>query len=139
MQRRCDRNRKRSKRRAIYCPIHGCYLDSQSCKYTLFADSAGQLQQRGVSQKEAKILIANKTTIAIQGEWLEAFWCNDCQKTKYYHVRLHDGKYEVSVASPQLWRQAVGVINPDGNSSVSEFTRRHSRKLGYQSNKNFPQ
>ncbi|NEO42597.1 MAG: hypothetical protein F6J90_42290 [Moorea sp. SIOASIH] len=43
---RRERNRKRSKRRAIFCPIHRCYLDSVSQKYRLFADRAGQLMQR---------------------------------------------------------------------------------------------
>jgi hypothetical protein len=48
MKKRCDRNRKRSKRRAIYCPIHGCYLDSASRKYTIYADKVHHLQQHGV-------------------------------------------------------------------------------------------
>jgi hypothetical protein len=46
VQRRCDRNRNRSKRRAIYCPVHNCYMDSMSQKYSLFAERPGQLQER---------------------------------------------------------------------------------------------
>lgn len=65
MQRRCDRNRKRSKRRAIYCPIHGCYLDSVSQKYPLFADRPGQLQQRGIGRQTALFLVANKTAVPL--------------------------------------------------------------------------
>ncbi len=86
MQKRCDRNRKRSKRRAIYCPIHGCYLHSTSQKYQLFADRPGQLQERGMSRRLASILVTTKTTVPISGEWLEAFWCEQCQQTKWYHV-----------------------------------------------------
>jgi hypothetical protein len=42
------RNRSRSQRRAIFCPIHGCYIDSVSQKYSLFADHVQQLQDRVV-------------------------------------------------------------------------------------------
>ncbi|MEC4816629.1 MAG: hypothetical protein SAK29_25675 [Scytonema sp. PMC 1069.18] len=145
MQRRCDRNRKRSKRRAIYCPIHGCYLHSVSQKYSLFADRAGQLQQRGISRQKALTLIATKTAVSLEGEWLEAFWCDDCQETKWYHVRQERNKnhpqevytYNISVASPELWQQAMGVVDPAGNPSVSEFTRRNARMVNHCSSKDF--
>ncbi|NET65894.1 MAG: hypothetical protein F6K63_16465 [Moorea sp. SIO1G6] len=135
---RCQRNRKRSKRRAILCPIHGCYLDSVSQKYRLFADRAGQLQQRGVKQKYALMLIASKTTVALEGEWLEAFWCSQCQESKWYHVcKSGDRIYKVSLAPVELWQQVTGVIDPDGNSSVGEFTRRQSRRIGFYGVKDF--
>ncbi|MCM0589169.1 MAG: hypothetical protein HEQ35_08980 [Gloeotrichia echinulata IR180] len=125
MQRRCDRNRQRTKRRAIYCPIHGCYLDSTSQKYPIFADQPGQLQQRGMSRRSALMLVANKTAIPIKGEWLEAFWCYHCQQTKWYHVRKCDDRtYEISIAPQNLWQQVTGVINSEGNPSVGEFTLR---------------
>ncbi len=134
MQRRCDRNRKRSKRRAIYCPIHGCHLDSVSQKYSMFADTAGQLQQRGISRQNARMLVANQTAVSLGGEWLEAFWCDQCQATNWYHVqKCKDQTYDVSVAPMELWKQAIGVINPDGNPSVGEFTRRNARMLAYKS------
>ena len=137
MHRRCDRNRKRTKRRAIYCPIHGCYLDSVSQKYPLFADRAGQLQQRGIRRKDALILIASKTAIPLNGEWLEAFWCDQCQEKKWYHVRKQEFTYDLSVAPPELWQQAMGVIYPQGNPSVGEFTLRHASMVGYKSNQDF--
>ncbi len=133
LHKRCDRNRKRSKRRAIYCPIQECYLDSMSQKHPLFADRASQLQQRGASRQKALILVAKKTAVSLEGEWLEAFWCDLCQKTEWYHVKKQDCIYEVSIASPALWRQAVNVIHIEGNPSVSEFTRRHARNLRYNS------
>jgi hypothetical protein len=136
LQKRCDRNRKRSKRRAIYCPVHGCYLHSVSQKYALFADSAGQLQQRGMGRQNAQKLIATKTAVALEGEWLEAFWCDDCNQTKWYHVQKRDGTYHVSVAPPKMWQQAVGVVNPEGNPSVGEFTRKSARMIGYGGSKN---
>jgi hypothetical protein len=81
---RCDRNRKRSKRRAIYCPIHGRYLNSVSQKYYLYADRPGQLQQRGIRRLKALMLVAKHTAVPLKDEWLEAFWCEDCQQTKWY-------------------------------------------------------
>jgi hypothetical protein len=138
LQYRKERNRKRSKRRAIYCPIDGHYLDSTSPKYTLFADRSEQLQQRGMSRKAALLLTANQGTVALEGEWLEEFWCRDCQKTRWYHVRkTGDRTYQVSVAPPELWRQVQGVLDPSGNPSVSEYTRRHSRMLGGNTFKDF--
>ncbi len=132
MQRRCDRNRKRSKRRAIDCPMHGCYLDSVSQKYPLFADKARQLQQRGMGRKSSLLLIGSKTTVLLSGEWLEAFWCQKCQETKWYHVRKGDNTYDLSVAPTELWQQAMGVVCLQGNPSVGEFTLRHSRRVDYQ-------
>ncbi|MEA5503134.1 hypothetical protein VB735_08445 [Halotia wernerae UHCC 0503] len=138
MQRRCDRNRKRSKRRAIYCPIHGCYIDSVSQKYQIFADQPSQLQQRGMNRRNALMLVATKTTVSIEGEWLEAFWCEECQQKKWYHVCKSDERtYELSLAPQELWQQVTGVIDPQGNPSVGEFTRRHSRLVGYHGMKDF--
>lgn len=137
MQRRCNRNRKRSKRRAIYCPLHNCYMDSMSQKYSLFAERAGQLQQRGISRKEALMLVAAKTAVPLEGEWLEAFWCDHCQETKWYHVCKQESVYHLSLAPQELWQQATGVINPQRNPSVGEFTFRQSQIIGGNSIKDF--
>jgi hypothetical protein len=137
LQRRCDRNRKRSKRRAIYCPIHRCYLDSVSQKYQMFADKPGQLQQRGINRRSALMLLANQTTVSIGGEWLEAFWCDQCQQTKWYYVRKSNGHHEVSIAPSELWQQVTGVIDPRGNPCVGEFTRRQAKHVGYHGIKDF--
>ncbi|GCL36935.1 hypothetical protein SR1949_20410 [Sphaerospermopsis reniformis] len=137
MQRRCDRNRNRSKRRAIYCPVHNCYMDSMSQKYNLFAERPGQLQERGIRRKEALMLIAAKTAVPLEGEWLEAFWCEDCQETKWYHVRKHESVYHLSLAPTELWQQATGVIDPHRNPSVSEFTFKQSRVVGGNNIKDF--
>jgi hypothetical protein len=138
VQRRCDRNRKRSKRRAIYCPIHNCYLDSVSQKYPMFADQAGQLQQRGMSRRSALMLVQTHTAVLIEGEWLEAFWCEECQETKWYHVRKSgDRAYELTPAPQELWQQVTGVTDPRGNPTVGEFTRRHSRMVSNHSIKDF--
>ncbi len=127
MQRRCDRNRKRSKRRSIYCPKHGCYLHSVSQKFPLYADQVEQLRQRGMGQRQARLSISARSTVPLPGEWLEAFWCDECQSTEWYHVHRRESRYEVAIAPQDLWQQAVGVVHPNGNPSVSEFTRDHSR------------
>ncbi|MBW4644894.1 MAG: hypothetical protein KME23_18200 [Goleter apudmare HA4340-LM2] len=138
MQRRCDRNRNRSKRRNICCPLHNCYLHSVSQKYQMFADCPGQLQKRGMSRRSALMLVANKTTVPLEGEWLEAFWCDRCQQTKWYHVcKGSDRTYKLTAAPQELWQQVTGVIDPQGNPTVGEFTRRHARQLGYKGIKDF--
>ncbi len=135
---RSQRNRKRSKRRDIFCPIHNCYLDSVSQKYPLFAERAGQLQQRGVQRKYALMLIASHTTVLLDGEWLEAFWCSQCQETKWYYVCKTDTRnYKLSLAPDKLWQQVVGVIEANGNPSVGEFTRRNSKRMSFHGVKDF--
>lgn len=138
MQRRCNRNRNRSKRRSIYCPIHGCYLDSASQKYPLYADRAKQLQQRGISRRNALLLVSTQTTVPLEGEWIEAFWCGQCQQTQWYHVlRTDERRYELSIVPPELWEYATRVINPNGNPSVGEFTRRQARQMSYRGMRDF--
>ena len=138
MERRCDRNRKRSKRRAIYCPTHNCHLDSASQKHSLYADKAGQLQERGLSLKRSQLAISCHGTVPLSGEWLEAFWCGHCEETKWYHVRkLESGGYWLRLAPQELWQQVPGVIQPAGNPTVGEFTRRQSRMVSFNGVKDF--
>jgi hypothetical protein len=144
MQDKSVRNRKRSKRREILCPRHDCPIDSVSKKFTLFADQAIQLQNRGVSRLNALTLIASRRTVSLSGEWVEAFWCDRCQKTEWYHVRkIESGVshrangYEVSSIPQELWKQVTGTIDPTGNASVGEFTKRQSRMVGFNGVKDF--
>jgi hypothetical protein len=137
-KRRCDRNRKRSKRRAIYCPEHGCYLDSASKKYRLYAESAQDLTDRGVGRRTALLLFATATTVSLDGEWLECFWCDQCQETTWYHViKTGEREYTISLAPRDLWQQAAGVITVNGNPTVSEFTRRQARATNFRGIKDF--
>lgn len=128
VQDRCTRNRKRSKRRAVYCPEHGCYLDSVSQKYSLYTESPEVLRSRGMSRFAALTLVATHTTVLLTGEWLERFWCPECEDVQWYHVkRLSDRTYKLRCVPQYLWFQAIGVIDLMGNPSVSEFTRRQSK------------
>lgn len=126
IKRRCERNRKRSQRRAIHCPIHGCYLDSASQKHSLFAHTAQQLQSRGRSRLSASLIVTTHATVPLEGEWLEAFWCDECQDITWYHVCKQERTYHLAPAPRHLWQQASGVIDPKGNPSVGEFTKRHA-------------
>lgn len=132
------RNRKRSQRRAIYCPVHGCYLESVSQKYWLYADKAEQLCNRGMRKRMALSMMASYTTVAIEGEWLEAFWCEECQQNEWYWIsRMEGAIYSLSRISTNLWQQAQGVMITSGNPTVSEFTRRQSKRPNYQDAKDF--
>jgi len=127
MQRRCDRNRKRSKRRSIYCPYHGCYLHSVSAKYPLYTESPEALINKGFNRLSALLLVAGNTAVPLQNEWIEAFWCDECQETRWYHIKKIDNTYQVTLAPIHLWQKVSGVIDPHGNPSVSEFTRKQAR------------
>lgn len=130
MTRRCERNRKRSKRRAIFCPLHLCYMDSVSPKYAVYADRPEHLQQQGINRLNSQILVAAHTTVPLKGQWIECFWCDECQATAWYHVWQHEREFILKPASQSEWQRATGVINPDGNPSVGEFTRRQARMGG---------
>ena len=125
MQKSCVRKRKHSKR-AIYCPIHNCSLDSVSQKYQLYADSPEHLQQSGVGKRSAQMLISAQGSVTLNGEWLEKFWCSSCQESNWYHIRKCLSTYQCNVAPREMWQRAVGVSDPQGNPSVGQFTRRHA-------------
>lgn len=133
MQDKCVKNRRRSKRRNIYCPHHGCYLDSASKKYYLFADRPEQLQAKGLDRASAIRAIDFYTTVSLSGEWLEAFWCEYCQHTRWFYVcKTDDRSYDICLAPDELWQRVTGAIDPNGNSSVGEFTRKAARANSYQ-------
>ncbi|MEP0899444.1 hypothetical protein [Nodosilinea sp. FACHB-13] len=132
------RNRNRSRRRAIYCPSHSCYLDSVSQKYPLHTTKPEHLQQRGMGRKQALTVVAELGTVPLQGEWLEAFWCDHCQQTQWYHVRKTAANgYALSLAPEDLWLRASGVIFPAGNPTVGEFTRRVAQQTRFNGVKDF--
>lgn len=81
--------------------------------------------------KTAKLVITTHGTVPLSNEWLEAFWCSDCQARQWYHVRkLGDRQYHVQVAPSALWQQVSGVIDPHRNPSVSEFSDQAARGRG---------
>ena len=132
------RNRNRSKRRAIYCPSHNCYLYSVSQKHPLYTTKPEHLQQRGMGRRLALTVVAGLGTVPLQGEWLEAFWCDHCQQTQWYHVhKTAANDYTIMLASEDLWQQASGVISAAGNPTVGEFTRQMARQTSLYGVKDF--
>jgi hypothetical protein len=129
---RGKKKHRRAKRRQIHCPLHGCYLDSVSRRYRLYADTVEQLRDRDISRKRVLLLYSTQTTIGLECEWLECFWCACCQSSNWYHViKQGERSYCIAQAPRKLWQQVIGVINAEGNPSVSEFTRKNSRMPGY--------
>jgi hypothetical protein len=102
-------------------------------KYPLYADQLEQMRERGFSRKNAMMLLTQYSSIVLQGEWLEEFWCSDCQSKYWYHVQYQGDCYVVKLAPYQLWQHASGVIDPNGNPSVGEFTRNTARRTEYES------
>ncbi len=129
MSKRCEHNRKRTRPggRRIACPIHGCYLSSCSRKYSIFTESLQQLRERGVSKRKAQLSLVVSQVVPLQHEWLEAFWCCECEAQTWYHVRKVDDGYRLQTVTAEHWRQATGVAPPPGyNPSVSEFSQREA-------------
>ena len=91
-----------------------------------------------MSRKVSVRVMASYATVPLDGEWLEAFWCEECQQREWYWVtRSVAGDYSLCKVPDDLWQQAQGVILAEGNPTVSEFTRRQSRHTSYKSTKDF--
>jgi hypothetical protein len=129
-QKRCERNRKRSKGRRIKCPVHGCLVHSVSQKHALFASHPEQLQSRGMTKQKASLILLSNSAVSLDREWLEEFWCDECQERNWYHVKSNDDGYILSCPSAKTWQQSVGTIDPyKANASVSEFSVREANRL----------
>ena len=82
--------------------------------------------------------MANHATVALTGEWLESFWCEECQQNEWYWVvRSPEGRYTLKTVPADLWERSQGGILTEGNPTVSQFTRRHSRQPSYRGMKDF--
>lgn len=83
---RSTRNRKRSKRRSIFCEVHDCYLESRSPKYhlsTLFANN----EKRKKELSEFLLSFSDvQNSDDIREDWIEAFQCFKCREIRWYHI-----------------------------------------------------
>ncbi|MFN5194651.1 MAG: hypothetical protein ACK5E6_09530 [Cyanobacteriota bacterium] len=125
--------RRRPRRRELFCPLHPEHrLYSVSPKHHLYLTDAGQLVIRGLRRsRAAEVMQAYRHVVPLNDEWLEAFWCDGCATTTWWHVKRHDRlEYSLQVVSRELWENATGVIRPEGNPTVSQFTRRQARATG---------
>lgn len=128
-----SRGRRRPRRRELFCPLHPEEkLFSVSPKHYLYVTEVGQLVIRGLNRRKAdELLAAYKHVLPLTNEWLECFWCASCGTSAWWHVRRHDRlEHSLSKVARELWEQATGVIRPEGNPTVSQFTRRQARATG---------
>lgn len=125
--------RSRPKRRELFCPLHPEErLYSVSPKHHLYLTDVGQLVVRGLRRsKAAEVMQAYRHVVPLTDEWLESFWCDGCRTTTWWHVKRHERLvYSLHPISRELWEIATGVIRPEGNPTVSQFTRRQARATG---------
>jgi hypothetical protein len=127
--------RSRPARRRLLCPLHPeAQLLSVSPKISLYVTELGQLLARGHSRSTAgSLLHAYRSVVPLENEWLEGFWCEACQQTTWWHVQRHDRvQHSLRPISRELWQQASGLILPEGNPTVSDYSRRQARAGGVQ-------
>lgn len=130
MKRRCERSRARSKGRRIKCLLDNCLVASVSQKYRLFGETQEQLRTHGLSKHKAALALSANTTVTLEDVWLEAFWCPECEETRWYRVHKLGREYRLSTVPDQLWKQSAGTVDPTrGNPSVSEFTQKQAKLL----------
>ncbi|MFP4135331.1 MAG: hypothetical protein ACLFQP_12395 [Halothece sp.] len=100
-----------------------------SQKYPIYADRPEHLQEQGMTKKTATLVLATRTAVRTN-VWVEAFWCRECEAVTWYLVRKTDDRaFEVSPVPRGLWERMEGAIDPFGNPTVSEFTRKEAKRL----------
>lgn len=113
-QKRSTRNRNRSKRRAILCPVHTCHLESHSPKYKLAANQVNQLTVQVAVNPGAVGDHADEELPkgGLQGEWIERFWCPECKRQCWYHIKEVSPRcYKVELASGDLCQQVSEIAS----------------------------
>ncbi len=123
------RNRKRpAKGRKIKCPECLTLMERVSQKHHLHATTIEQLKEQGFARRNASLILLQQTAVSLASTWLEAFWCNGCQDSNWYHVTKVDKDYHLVLAELKNWKQSNGTLDPDHpNASVSQFTLKHAK------------
>lgn len=127
-----SRNR-RVKRRQLFCPKHPeKRIEGNGKKYFLHLLTSEELRTRGFSDKMAKLVINAYPVFVLSNEWLEELFCPECGTNSWCHVIRHDPiQHSVTFAPKELWMQVAHVDPIVPNPSVSEFTRRSSRRTNH--------
>jgi len=87
-----------------------------------------------MGRRTALLVIATHTAVPLKDDWLEQFWCPECDQKRWYHIHeTGPRQYRVRLAPDELWQQVEGIVHPDGNPSVGEFTRTQARMVGQHS------
>ncbi len=125
--------RRRTSRRQLTCPCHiNEQLTSISPKHNLYITDVETLALRGISKSVAEAVLAeHRHVVHISDEWLEGFWCRACAEVRWWHV-IRSGQhcYQLKPIAHGLWEQVSGVVRPEGNPSVGQFSREQSRAAG---------
>jgi hypothetical protein len=124
------RRNSRSKSRELFCPAHSEQrISGNGRKYFLHLVDAETLRQRGMSDKRARLVIQAYPVLVLSNEWLEELFCLQCGSSRWCHVVRHDRVvHTVRWAPRELWEQVAHVDPCVPNPSVSEFSRRSSRR-----------
>ena len=81
---------------------------------------------------KAKLIINAYPVLVLSNEWLEELFCPLCGQNSWYHVIRYDRvRHSVCIAARELWMQVAHVDPHMANPSVSEFTRRSSKRASY--------
>ena len=124
------RRNRRPKRRTLFCPAHPDQrIEGNGRKYFLHLLSPEELQQRGMSGKQARLVINAYPVLVLSNEWLEELFCPQCGISRWCHITKHDWvEHSVHWAPRDLWEQVAHVDPTAANPTVSEFTRRSARR-----------
>jgi hypothetical protein len=124
------RRRQRSRRRELRCPAHPDQrAEGNGRKYFLHLLTPEQLQERGMSDKNARLVINAYPVLVLSNEWLEELFCPKCGMSRWCHITQHDRmQHTVRWAPPELWQQVAHVDPLVPNPSVSQYTRRSARR-----------
>ena len=130
----CSSSRRRNRRtqgRELFCPKHPEQkIEGNGKKYFLHLLTRQELRARGMPDKKAKLVLDAYPVLVLSNEWLEELFCPQCGTSSWCHVVRHDRiKHSVKWAPRDLWMQVAHVDPLMPNPSVSEFTRRASRRL----------
>ena len=127
------RRNRRPKKRELWCPAHPEQrIEGNGKKYFLHLLKPEQLKARGMPDKKAKLVIDAYPVLVLSNEWLEELFCPQCGTSTWCHVIKHDRvQHTVRWAPRDLWMQVAHVDPVVANPTVSEFTRRESRRHSY--------
>jgi hypothetical protein len=121
--------RRRPEKRKLCCPAHPEQrIEGCGQKYFLHLLTPEELKERGMSHKNAKLVIEAYPVLVLSNEWLEELFCPQCGSSRWCHVtRLNRINHDVRWAPRELWEQVAHVDPLVPNPSVSQFSRRAAR------------
>ena len=121
---------RRPKRRALFCPAHPDQrIEGNGRKYFLHLLRPEELQQWGMTSKQARLVINAYPVLVLSDEWLKELFCLQCGTSRWCHITKHDRiNHSVRWAPRDLWEQVAHVDPTAANPTVSEYTRRSARR-----------